>query len=73
MKPLFENFQDSELMDLLAIQTQKLSLLLSERKVFSMEYEDCKRSIHALTEELDNRRRRTLPQYYSQNYSRKTS
>jgi len=63
-----------DLMEVLTMQTQRLTQLLSEKKIFTPQYEKCKDLIHELTNELDNRKKASLTNYYfrqSQNNSMK--
>ena len=54
------NMKIDDLMAVLNMQTQRLTQLLSEKKIFTAEYEECKNLIHELTDEIDNRKKASL-------------
>jgi len=58
------NMTLEDLMEVLNLQTQRLTQLLSEKKLFTTEYEECKDLIHELTTEIDNRKQASISDYY---------
>jgi DNA gyrase/topoisomerase IV subunit A len=58
------NMTIEDLMEVLNMQTQRLTQLLSEKKLFTREYEECKDLIHELTDEIDHRKKASLTNYY---------
>jgi hypothetical protein len=68
MKPFMQygvvNMTLEDLMEVLDMQTQKLTQLLREKKLFTRDYEECKDLIHELTNEIENRKKASLTNYY---------